>query len=118
MPPLPDIQNFVWRSAPGLGMTVTSLPEQLADYFGAKRGVLVTAVQDGSAAQKAGFKAGDVVTSLNGTEVLQPADVWRGTQRLREGDDFTAGVMRDKKSLTLKGKVDRQKGRSATPTAI
>jgi serine protease Do len=116
--PRPDVESFFYRSRTGIGITVTPLSDQLADYFGAKRGVLVTAVQDGSAAQKAGFKAGDVVTALNGTEVSQPAELSRATARLRDGDDFTADVVRDKKSLTLKGKVERRTGRSATRVSI
>jgi serine protease Do len=116
--PMPDIQNFIWRSGTGLGITVTTLSDQLADYFGAKRGVLVTAVQDGSAAQKAGFKAGDVVIALNGTDVSQAAELSRATERLRDGDDFTADVVRDKKSVTLKGKLERRIGRSATRVSI
>jgi serine protease Do len=116
--PIPDIESFFYRSGTGLGITVTSLSDQLADYFGAKRGVLVTAVQGGSAAQKAGFKAGDVVTALNGTGVSEPAQLSRATQRLRDGDDFTADVVREKKSLTLKGKVERRTSRSATRVSI
>jgi serine protease Do len=116
--PIPDIQSFFYRSGTGLGITISSLSDQLADYFGAKRGVLVTAVQDGSAAQKAGFKAGDVVTALNGTDVSQPAELSRATQRLRDGDDFTADVVREKKSLTLKGKVERRTSRNATRVSI
>jgi serine protease Do len=116
--PIPDIQSFFYRSGIGLGITITSLSDQLADYFGAKRGVLVSAVQDGSAAQKAGFKAGDVVTALNGTPVSQPAELSRATQRLRDGDDFTADVVRDKKTVTLKGKVERRTSRSATRVSI
>jgi serine protease Do len=116
--PRPEIESFFYRSRTGIGITVTPLSDQLADYFGAKRGVLVTAVQDGSAAQKAGFKAGDVVTALNGTDVSQPAELSRATARLRDGDDFTADVVRDKKSLTLKGKVERRTGRGATRVSI
>jgi serine protease Do len=117
-PPLPDLESYVYRSRAGIGITVTSLSDQLAEYFGAKRGVLVTAVQEGSAAQKAGFKAGDVVTALNGTDVSQPAELSRATARLRDRDDFTADVVRDRKSLSLKGKVERRTGRSATRVSI
>jgi serine protease Do len=116
--PWPDVESFFYSSRSGIGITVTPLSDQLADYFGAKRGVLVTAVHDGSAAQKAGFKAGDVVTALNGTDVSQPTELARATARLRDGDDFTANVVRDKKSLTLKGKVERRTGRSATRVSL
>ncbi len=116
--PIPDIQSSFYRSGTGLGITITSLSDQLADYFGAKSGVLVTAVEDGSTAQKAGFKAGDVVTTLNGTAVSQPAELSRATQRLRDGDDFTADVVRDKKSMTLKGKVERRTSRRITRVSV
>jgi serine protease Do len=118
MPPFPDIRSYMGRSETGLGITVTSLSSQLADYFGAKRGVLVTAVQDSSAAHAAGFKAGDVVTTLNGIDVSEPSDLRRGTLRLRDGDDFTADVVRDKKSLTLRGKMERRTSRNVTRVAV
>ena len=78
-----------------------------------KDGVLVTSVADDSAAAKAGIKAGDVITSFNGTDVTTPADLRRRIQRLADGDEFTVGVMRDKKPLTLKGKADE-----ARPTLV
>jgi len=105
-PGFPDGDTFIWRSNTSLGITVGDLSAQLAEYFGTKDGVLVTSVADDSAASKAGVKAGDVITSFNGAEVTTPSDLRRRMQRLENGDEFTVGVMRDKKSLTLKGKAD------------
>jgi serine protease Do len=106
MPSLPEIQSFAWRSSNGLGIGVTDLSNQLAEYFGTKDGVLVTSVTDNSAGAKAGLKAGDVITSVNGNEITQAADLRRRIQRLDVGDEFTLGVTRDRKSLTLKGKLE------------
>jgi len=109
-PPVPparqDFDTFVWRSGNTLGVTVGDLSEQLAQYFGTKDGVLVTSVTDNSAASKAGIKAGDVITSFNGSDVTTSSDLRRRIQRLQDGDEFTVGVMRDKKALTLKGKAE------------
>ena len=105
-PAFPDFDTFVWRSGNILGITVGDLSEQLAQYFGTKDGVLVTSVADNSAASKAGIKAGDVITSLNGADVTSPSDLRRRIQRLQDGDEFTVGVVRDKKALTLKGKAE------------
>ena len=110
VPVVPDMETFIWRSQGALGVTVSSLSDQLAEYFGVKAGVLVTAVQEGSAAAAAGFKAGDVVTTLNGSEVSDPADLRRRSATLEDGAEFTAGIMREKKALTLKGKVQRRSG--------
>jgi serine protease Do len=111
-PAFPDFDTFVWRSGNTLGITVGDLSEQLAQYFGTKEGVLVTSVADNSAASKAGIKAGDVITSLNGSEVTTPSDLRRRIQRLQDGDEFTLGVVRDKKALTLKGKAETTRPKS------
>ena len=110
-PVFPDIEGFVWRTGNMLGITVGDLSDQLAEYFGVKDGVLVTSVVDNSPAAKAGVKAGDVVTTFNGTNVTQPSDLRRRIQRLEDGDEFTMGVMRDKKPLTLKGKAESTRSR-------
>jgi serine protease Do len=83
-----------------LGVTVQALSTQLADYFGAKDGVLVTAVADDSAASRAGIKAGDVITSIDGEHVHSSEDLVRS---LRDAhDQVSVGLVRDKKELTVK----------------
>jgi serine protease Do len=89
-----------------LGISVQGLSSQLAEYFGTKEGVLVTSVNEASAAAKAGLKAGDVITSLNASAVTSSADFQRQVQRLAAGDEFTLGIVRDKKPTTLKGKIE------------
>lgn len=44
-----------------VGVIISDLNPQLAGHFGAKRGVLIKAVAKGSAAERAGLKAGDVI---------------------------------------------------------
>ncbi len=99
----PNVESFVWRSGNSLGVTVSDLSSQLAEYFGTKEGVLVTSVTADSAAAKAGLKAGDVITAVNGSGVDNPSDLRQQIQRLDNGEGFSLTVMRDKKSLTLKG---------------
>jgi serine protease Do len=118
LPAFPDFDTFVWRSGNSLGITVGDLSDQLAQYFGTKAGVLVTSVADNSAATKAGIKAGDVITSFNGTEVTSPSDLRRRIQGLQDGDEFTVGIVRDKKATTLKGKAETLRPRRTTRTII
>jgi len=89
-----------------LGTTTEQVSGQLAEYFGVKEGALVKSVQDGSAASKAGIKAGDIITSINGSHVYDPSDVSRAVNRLDDGAEFTVEVVRDHKTQTLKGKVE------------
>jgi S1-C subfamily serine protease len=108
---LPDMNFNFDFDLPGtlsgrrLGVSVDELTRQLADYFGAKDGVLVTAVTDGSAAARAGLKAGDVITSINGDRITSREDLVRG---LREAtsEDVTIGIVRDKKESTLKATIE------------
>jgi serine protease Do len=97
---------------------VSTLSDQLADHFGAKNGVLVNNVTEGSAAAKAGIKAGDVIVSVNGSSVETTGDVSRHMQKLETGDEFTVEVMRDRKSMTLKGKVEAAPNRRYTSRTI
>ncbi len=117
-PAVPDFQSFIWRSSSGLGITVSDLSTQLADYFGVKEGVLVTAVTDSSVAAKSGLKAGDVITSFNGGSVTTPSELRRRIQRLDDGDEFTIGVVRDKKAQTLKGKYESSRTTRTNRTII
>jgi serine protease Do len=98
--------DLLGRGSGRLGITVDTLSPQLAEYFGTKDGVLVTTVNDDSPAAKAGMKAGDVITTVNGSSINDAADLRRRLQDIGEGDEFTIVVMRDRKPQTLKGKLE------------
>jgi serine protease Do len=104
----PALESFVWTMGNPLGVTVNSLSDQLAEYFGTKDGVLVASVTEGSAAEKAGVQAGDVIVSVNGEAVRDAAALRRQMQRVKSGGEFTIGIVRDRKSQTLKGKLESQ----------
>jgi serine protease Do len=101
--------DFDWDAAPGssfgrsrLGARLQPLTDQLAEYFGAKGGVLVSSVEDESPAAKAGLRAGDVITSVNGRTVDDARDVSEEIRGAEEGKEIEIGVLRDRKPLTLK----------------
>ncbi len=62
---------------PHLGVQVVGLPENLARYFRAKpyQGVLVTHVEEGSAAAQAGLLPGDVILELDGRPTRDPFEL-------------------------------------------
>jgi len=88
-----------------LGVTVEQVTRQLADYFGAKDGLLVTSVTDDSAASRAGLKAGDVITSIDGRPVHTRQDLLSALRESR-GDEVSIGIVRDRKETTVKAKVE------------
>ena len=89
-----------------LGIQLEELTPQLAEYFGAKTGgVLVSSINSGSPAEKAGLKAGDVITSINGDAVRDSDDLIDELRAL-EGQDVTIGILRDKKESTVKATLE------------
>jgi serine protease Do len=98
---IPDIPHTFlgWRSSL-LGVEAESLEGQLAEFFGVKEGVLVRSVIQGSAADKAGMKAGDVITRVDDSKVASSNDV---TSRLRSnrGKPVPIVVLRDHKEVTV-----------------
>ena len=101
-----------------LGVSVNSLSDQLRDYFGVKEGVLVTSVSEDSAASKAGVKAGDVIVAINGSSIDDPSDLRERMRDVDPGQEFTLGIVRDKKSMTLKGKAEESRSRRRTTRTI
>jgi serine protease Do len=70
-----------------LGFDVATLTPQLAQRLGieANRGVAITTVVPYSTAAMAGFRAGQIILSINGQEVKTPSDVERIASRLAAG---------------------------------
>jgi serine protease Do len=98
-----DIPNpmLIWKNS-ALGIEGESVDSQLARYFGVKRGVLIRSVEKGSPAEKAGLKAGDVVTAIGDHEVSVPRDVssfLRSAHYPRK--TIAVALTRDRKPITL-----------------
>ncbi len=97
-----------------LGVHVTDLNEDLGPYFGVKEGegVLVLDVTQGSAGEKMGIKAGDVITEVGGGEVGSTVDLKEAVGEIEEGDEFDVVVVRSKKNITLKGEMGEDLARA------
>ncbi len=95
----------LFRMMPGrgrLGVGIQDLTPQLGEYFGAKDGVLVTSVEADTPAAKAGLKAGDVITSINGKNVTEPGQLIEAVQSAGDGGELAIGYVRDRKPATTK----------------
>ena len=92
---------MVWKNM-GLGIEAEPVDGQLAQYFGVKSGVLVRAVEKGSAADKAGLRAGDVLTAVSQKPVSNPHELI-STLRIqrRTGKSMSLSVMREHKQITV-----------------
>ena len=91
---------FTWGSHRRIGIATQPLSKQLADYFGVTEGILITSVNENSPASRAGLKAGDVITAVDGEKVDSPGDVSRAINKKEEGS-VTLTVVRDRNSRSV-----------------
>jgi serine protease Do len=106
MPDMP--RSFMsWQSSI-LGVEAESLDGQLAQYFGVKEGVLIRSVTSGSAAEKGGIKAGDVIVRVDDSKVSTPADVSSRLRSMR-GKQVNIVVMREHKEIPVTVTIDEER---------
>lgn len=94
-----DLQAMIAADAPRVGFEGEQLTPQLAGFFGVQEGVLVRSVAEKTPADKAGLKAGDVVTKVNGMPVASPREISGIVRLAKKTVVFT--VVRNKKEMTL-----------------
>jgi serine protease Do len=93
---------FNFGNSRRIGIMTQTLTKQLADFFGVAEGsVLVTSVNDDSPAAKAGLRAGDVITAIDGEKLTGSGDLSRGLSKKEEGE-VTLTVVSDKNQRTVK----------------
>lgn len=80
---------------PFLGISMQELTDVLKKRYGVEHGVLVESVMEGEAAEKAGVKAGDVVTKIGDKTVDSPHDLLFAVLAYKPGDKVALTVSRD-----------------------
>ncbi len=108
---IPEMPSMDWSGgmlhsgSPRLGIDAEDLSGQLGTFFGAPdgEGILVREVNAGSPAEKAGVKAGDVITSLDGDRIRSVGELREKLSAKRDEKDRTVklGVLRNKSALSL-----------------
>jgi C-terminal processing protease CtpA/Prc len=112
MPEMPEIPSMEWNGnmvfgggQPRLGIDAEDLSGQLGAFFGAPdgEGILVRDVNSGSPAEKAGVKAGDVITSVNGERIRSVGELREKLSAKRDDKDRTVklGLLRNKSEVSL-----------------
>jgi Do/DeqQ family serine protease len=99
-----------------LGVTVQPVTSDMAASLGLSdaRGAIVSSIESGSAAERAGVKRGDVIVSFNGQPVTDYNALRNRVADAKPGSNASVGIMRDGSEKTLSVKLDEASaGRSA-----
>lgn len=109
----PELDFQLYARGPQLGISGDELTPQLAEYFGVKagKGVLVREVLTGTAAEKAGLKAGDVIIKVDGDAVSTLGELRRALRKKREGKQVSLTIVRNRAEQTISVELDQPQSR-------
>ncbi len=95
-----------------IGVTIQGVTKDLADSFGLAKpqGALVSAVEAGSPAEKAGLKVGDVILSVDGKAIDQSIDLPRVVGETKPGTTLVLKVWRKRAAETVRVTVGEMPG--------
>ena len=110
--------NGYVTNKPYLGITGGSMTEQMAAQFryDIDSGVFVYSVEEGGAADKAGFQMGDVIVKVGDTDITSMEDLNVVKKQYSAGDTATFTVYRDGKEITLEVTWDAVPAQEQTDT--
>lgn len=69
-----------------MGITMQSITSDIADAYGFPKGVFIREVEEGSPAEKAGMKKGDIIVKFDGQKISSNTDVQEAISYFRAGD--------------------------------
>jgi hypothetical protein len=101
-------EGDAWKVKRGfLGVGLTELTPELRKHFGAPEdsGVMVSQVESGSPADKAGLKVGDILTTVDGAAVESSFDIGSRVGKIEDGHQVGLEVYRDGRAQKLTATV-------------
>lgn len=102
-----------------LGVVIQEVTPDMIDALGTSSGVLISQVEPGSPADKAGIKAGDVVVSINGQPIKYARELRNKIGLMQAGKQTDITVLRDGKQQTFAVKVTEvDRGKTAFDESI
>jgi PDZ domain-containing protein len=99
-----------------IGVTLLEITPELRAHFGAPKdaGVLVSDVESGTPAAKAGLEVGDVITEIDGKRVESSRDLSRGIRSRKAGETVQLDVVRARASRKMSVTVEEREARQRT----
>ncbi len=95
-----------------LGVSLVDISPELREHWGASKesGVLIDSVADGSPADKAGLRVGDLVVAVEGKDVQWSGDLRRALAGKKEGESVRIDIVRNRARQTLVASLVEREG--------
>ena len=97
-----DLIQYSKVKRPYIGFSGRDLDEETAQYNNLVVGVYVVSIEEFSAAEKAGLRAGDVVTAINGTSITTMDELNAVKNECQIGDEITLTIVRNGEEREIK----------------
>ncbi len=112
--PIDDVINMIddiidhgsYDGTPMLGVTVQPITTAMTAKYKLPQGLYIVEKEVGSASQKAGLKLGDVITAVDGEQIVYVTDLESVLNRKRAGDTVCVTVYRNGEKLTFAAVLD------------
>ena len=98
---LTDLATYGHVTGGYLGVMVSDMDPEAANYYGIPVGAYVQEVTPGYAAQRAGLRAKDIIVELGGYEVRNVNGLTRALRHFEAGDETTIVVYRGGQRMTI-----------------
>jgi len=107
-----DLLEFGEVQRAFLGVSIQDITSEFATEKGLDtyEGVYVSAVAEDGAADDAGIKEGDIITSINGVKVSSPSELQEQVAKNRPGDKVSVAIKRDGKEKTINVALKNKNG--------
>ena len=105
---LSDLATYGYVTGGYLGVMVSDMDPEAANYYGMPVGAYVQEVTLGYAAQRAGLRAKDIIVELGGYEVRNVNGLTRALRHFKAGDEVSIVVYRSGREVTLTAVLDEK----------
>jgi serine protease Do len=109
-----DLKNFGYVTGAYLGVMVLDV-DATAQFYGVPAGAYIESVTAGSAAEKGGIQAKDIITEVGGYGVTSVSDLTRVLRKFAAGDTVSVEVYRGGQMKTLTVTLDEKPREETQP---
>ncbi|MBE6856228.1 MAG: trypsin-like serine protease [Ruminococcus sp.] len=112
-----DLINYKYvRGRPQIGITTQDVSEVVSRYYNIPMGIYVVDVVEGSTAEFAGIKSGDVIIGIQGESVSTAEELNEIKNQYKAGEEITLTITRDGEDIEISLILQEKTSENIEPT--